>query len=213
MDGYRTLREAGSSEFLIKKSRFIGHGSPARSEGDALDFLARIRQEYKDASHNCYAYIIGRNAGIMRYSDDGEPGGTAGLPIIETMRARKVVDCCVVVTRYFGGVLLGAGGLARAYAQGAREALDAAHIVVMEDSVRFWCGVDYPLWGRVEHALLSLPVRREDAEFGATVTATLVTRARDLDTVFETITRVTDGKAELLETERFSLGREEEGDG
>lgn len=206
--GYKTLRAQGSESFIIKKSRFIGYGSPARTEEEALDFLAQIRQKHKDASHNCWAYVIGRNAGIMRYSDDGEPGGTAGLPIMEVIRAREVVDCCVVVTRYFGGVLLGAGGLVRAYAQGAKTALDAAQVIQMEDSVRFWAGMDYPLWGRVEHALKELPVLREDVEFGATVTATLVVREQDQQQVFAELERVTDGKAELMPLDTFSHGWE-----
>lgn len=189
-DGYRTLREAGSDSFITKKSRFIGHGSPARTEEEALAFLARIRAEYRDASHNCWAYVIGRNAGIMRYNDDGEPGGTAGMPIMEVIRARGVVDCCVVVTRYFGGVLLGAGGLVRAYTQGAKLALDAGHVIVMADSVRLWAGMEYPLWGRVEHFLQDAPVLCEYVEFAATVTATLLVRARDLAQVEADLTRL-----------------------
>ena len=113
---YKTLRAENAAEFIINKSRFIGYGCPCETEEEALSFLARIRQKHKDATHNCYAYIIGLNSGIMRYSDDGEPGGTAVMPIIEVMKARGVVNCAVVVTRYFGGVLLGAGGLVRAYA-------------------------------------------------------------------------------------------------
>ena len=125
---YKTLRAENSAEFVINKSRFIGYGCPCETEEEALAFLARIRQKHKDATHNCYAYIIGLNSGIMRYNDDGEPGGTAGMPIIEVMKARGVVNCAVVVTRYFGGILLGAGGLVRAYAQGSKAALDAAGI-------------------------------------------------------------------------------------
>ena len=125
---YKTLRAENSAEFVINKSRFIGYGCPCETEEEALAFLARIRQKHKDATHNCYAYIIGLNSGIMRYSDDGEPGGTAGMPIIEVMKARGVVNCAVVVTRYFGGILLGAGGLVRAYAQGSKAALDAAGV-------------------------------------------------------------------------------------
>lgn len=210
MEGYRTLKAAGEDQFIIKKSRFIGHGSPAQTEQEALGFLAEIRERYKDASHNCYAYIIGRNEGIMRYSDDGEPGGTAGMPILEVMRARGVVNCCAVVTRYFGGVLLGAGGLTRAYAQGAKTALDAAGIITMEDSVRFWLGVDYPHWGRIAHYMETAPVRQEGADFGTTITATLLVRSRDRDTVFEALTRMTDGRAELMELETASVGWEEE---
>lgn len=205
-DGYKTLEKEASDSFIIKKSRFTGYGSPARSEQEALDFLARIKAETKDANHHCYAYIIGRNAGVMRYSDDGEPGGTAGLPIIETMKARGVVDCAVVVTRWFGGILLGAGGLTRAYVQGAKCALDAARVVTMEDSVRFWAEVPYSLWDRLDYALNNMPVCREGTEFSAQVTATLVVRKRDRDDVFAKITAATEGRAEMMELEELVKG-------
>ena len=109
MNPYRTLRQSASDEFIINKSRFIGYAAPCETEAEALAFLQSIRTKHKDATHNCYAYIIGQNAGIMRYSDDGEPGGTAGLPMMEVLKHQGVVNCCCVVTRYFGGVLLGAG--------------------------------------------------------------------------------------------------------
>lgn len=207
-DGYKTLEREASDSFIIKKSRFTGYGSPARSEQEALDFLARIKAETKDATHHCYAYIIGRNAGIMRYSDDGEPSGTAGLPIIETMKARGVVDSVVVVTRWFGGVLLGAGGLTRAYVQGAKCALDAARVVTMEDSVRFWAETPYSLWDRLDYALDSMPVCREGTEFLAQVTATLVVRKRDKDDVFARIVSATEGRAEMMELEELVKGWE-----
>ena len=101
---YKTLLTRASDEFIINKSRFIGYGAPAASEEEALGFLADVRSAHKDASHHCYAYIIGANMGVMRYSDDGEPGGTAGMPIIEVMKARQVTNACVVVVRYFGGM-------------------------------------------------------------------------------------------------------------
>ena len=107
MNPYRTLRQFASDEFIINKSRFIGYAAPCETEAEALAFLQTIRTKHKDATHNCYAYIIGQNAGIMRYSDDGEPGGTAGLPMMEVLKHQGVVNCCCVVTRYFGGVLLG----------------------------------------------------------------------------------------------------------
>ena len=126
MKPYKTVRQAASDEFIINKSRFIGYASPAEAEEEALAFLQSIRQKHKDANHNCYAYVIGLNAGIMRYNDDGEPGGTAGLPIMEVLKARGVVNVCVVVTRYFGGILLGAGGLVRAYTQGVRNRAESS---------------------------------------------------------------------------------------
>ena len=203
---YKTLQSEASSEFLIKKSKFIGYGSPAQTEEEALAFLQRIRQQHRDASHNCYAYVIGKNSGIMRYSDDGEPSGTAGMPIVDVIRARGVVNCCVVVTRYFGGILLGAGGLVRAYAQGAKTALDAANVITMERSLRFWAGMPYADWERVAHYLKDAPVITEDVEYGVTVTATLIVRAKDIGAVYANITQMTDARADLMELESFFYG-------
>ena len=204
MKPYKTVRQAASDEFIINKSRFIGYASPAETEEEALAFLQNIRQKHKDANHNCYAYVIGLNAGIMRYNDDGEPGGTAGLPIMEVLKARGVVNVCVVVTRYFGGILLGAGGLVRAYTQGCVTALKAAEVVTMEPSVRYLCEVAYPQWDRVHHALRSLPVQLLSSEFTTAVTFTLLMRESDASTVLDELTRMTDGRLEaLLEDELF----------
>ena len=196
---YKTLREENSAEFIINKSRFIGYGCPCQTEEEALAFLARIRQKHKDATHNCYAYIIGLNSGVMRYSDDGEPGGTAGMPIIEVMKARGVVNCAVVVTRYFGGVLLGAGGLVRAYAQGSKVALDAAGVVCMEKSARHMVEVDYSTWQRLEYFLRSAPAIVLGTEFTDRVLCTLMVRCTDEERLLAEIARVTDGRAETLE--------------
>ena len=201
MKPYKTVRQAASDEFIINKS---GYASPAETEEEALAFLQSIRQKHKDANHNCYAYVIGLNAGIMRYNDDGEPGGTAGLPIMEVLKARGVVNVCVVVTRYFGGILLGAGGLVRAYTQGCVTALKAAEVVTMEPSVRYLCEVAYPQWDRVHHALRSLPVQLLSSEFTTAVTFTLLMRESDVSTVLDELTRMTDGRLEaLLEEELF----------
>ena len=195
---YKTLRARGSEEFIINKSRFIGYGAPCETEEEALAFLREIREKHKDATHNCYAYIIGLNAGIMRYSDDGEPGGTAGLPIIEVMKSRGVVNCAVVVTRYFGGILLGAGGLVRAYAQGSKTALDASGVVIMEKSVRQLVEVDYSTWQRLEHYLRTAPCQTLETEFTDRVLATLMMKKTDEAQVLSDITRLTDARAEFL---------------
>lgn len=201
---YKTLRRAASDEFIINKSRFIGYASPAETEEEALAFLQSIRLKHKDASHNCYAYVIGRNAGIMRYSDDGEPGGTAGLPMMEVLRAQGVVNCCAVVTRYFGGVLLGAGGLVRAYTQGCAVALKAAQVIVMEPSMHYLCEVGYPLWDKVQHTLRGLPTQLVSSEFTTAVTFGLLVREKDAEAVLQELTRVTDGRIEaLLEAESY----------
>ena len=201
---YRTLRRASSDEFIINKSRFIGYAAPCTTEEEALAFLQSIRTRHKDATHNCYAYAIGRNMGVMRYSDDGEPGGTAGLPMMEVIKNQGVTDCCVVVTRYFGGVLLGAGGLVRAYTQGCVVALKAAQVVVMEPSRQYLCEVAYPLWDRVQHALRSLPVQLMGSEFTTAVAFTLLVREKDAENVLQTLTQLTDARFEyLLEEESW----------
>jgi len=201
---YKTLRQEAADDVIINKSRFIGYACPCETEEEALAFLSKIRTKHKDATHNCYAYIIGRNAGIMRYSDDGEPGGTAGLPMMEVLKAQGVVNCCVVVTRYFGGVLLGAGGLVRAYTQGAVIALKAAQVVIMESSQRYLCEVAYPLWDRVTHALKTMPVQLVSSEFTTAVGFTLLVREKDAQTMLEDLIRLTDAKFEyLLEDESY----------
>lgn len=200
---YKTLMKRASDSFIVNKSRFIGHGAPVESEEEALGFLAEMRREYQDASHNCYAYIIGTNMGIMRYNDDGEPGGTAGMPIIEVMKARGVTNAIVVVTRYFGGILLGAGGLVRAYTQGAAMALNAAQVAVMHPTQRLLVDVPYPLLGRFEHFLKSAPVRVEDKAFTDTITFTLCVRSADAETFERSLIAHTDGRCEPLSIEEF----------
>ena len=210
MKTYKTLLKAASDEVVINKSRFIGHAAPVKTAEEALDFLGRIRSQYRDASHNCYAYIIGQNAGILRYSDDGEPVGTAGMPIIEVMKARGVVDCAVVVTRYFGGVLLGAGGLVRAYSHTCALALNAAQVCEMHPTEKWLFEVAYPLWDKVQHTLRALPVRQEGVEFTTSVAFELSMKAADSQTVQAELTRITDGRIEgLLEEESYSPWVEE----
>ena len=188
-------------EEIVRRSRFIVSLAHTPTPEAAKAFIERIKQEFPDATHNCWAYAAGAPGQTSKvgYSDDGEPGGTAGMPIIEVMKARGVVNCAVVVTRYFGGILLGAGGLVRAYAQGSKAALDAAGVVVMEKSARHMVEVDYSTWQRLEYFLLSAPVIIEHTEFGASVVCTLMVRVADEENLLAEITRVTDGKAETLE--------------
>ncbi len=195
---YKTLLTRASDEFIINKSRFIGYGAPAASEEEALGFLADVRSAHKDASHHCYAYIIGANMGVMRYSDDGEPGGTAGMPIIEVMKARQITNACVVVVRYFGGVLLGAGGLTRAYSQGAATAINAAGVGEVSPTRRYLMEVPYPMLGRVEYLLKSLPVIVEDKQFSDAIVMTLIVRARDDEAFLSAVTSGTDGRIEPI---------------
>ena len=145
-----TVAEYASAEFIEKKSRFIGHIAPAADEKEAQRFLERIRSEHKAANHNCYAWVCGENDSQQRSSDMGEPSGTAGRPILEAIKRADLHNTVVVVTRYFGGVLLGAGGLTRAYGKGAQLAIEAARKVRRLPGRRCALSFDYAQLGRVE---------------------------------------------------------------
>ena len=207
---YKTLREENAAEFIINKSRFIGYGCPCETEEEALQFLAEIRAKHKDATHNCYAYIIGANMGVMRYSDDGEPGGTAGMPIIEVMKARGVTNCAVVVTRYFGGVLLGAGGLVRAYSQGAATALNACGVGVMHPTARYLMEIPYPMLNKMDYFLKSEPIIVEDKAYTDVITYTLIVKCEDEEGFIARITDMSEGKIEPLRMEEMYLAWPEE---
>ena len=129
---YKTVKIESSDEFTEKRSRFIGYVKPVKTEAEAAEFINSIRSKHWDARHNVYAYSL-REGNIKRYSDDGEPSGTAGMPVLDVITKNEVYDVCVVVTRYFGGVLLGTGGLVRAYSQGSKIALEAGQVVLMQN--------------------------------------------------------------------------------
>ena len=145
---YKTIARRCEARFIEKKSEFIGYLCPVQTEEQAVAFIEEIRAMHRKATHNCYAYILREN-NAARHSDDGEPGGTAGVPIYEVLRKEGLTDVCCVVTRYFGGVLLGAGGLVRAYTKGAKDAVDAAQIKCMAEAVKLAVTVDYGLYGRL----------------------------------------------------------------
>lgn len=200
---YKTLKEAAKDEFIVQKSRFIGHASPVQNEEEAKAFVAEIRAQHKEANHNCYAYIVGENAGIMRYSDDGEPQGTAGLPMIELLKQIGVVNCAVVITRYFGGVLLGAGGLVRAYRKGLSLALKAAQVVLMQSTFSLKIEMDYGLYARFEKKIPSLPVLHEGTEFSDVVSLRLLVLEQDVELVKKTITDFCDAKVDISHDSAF----------
>ncbi|MEG2000096.1 MAG: YigZ family protein [Evtepia sp.] len=139
----------GETELTEKRSRFIGHAKRVENEADARAYIAAIKTKYHDARHHCWCYIL-REGTILRYSDDGEPQGTAGQPILEVFRREKIENVCCVVTRYFGGILLGAGGLVRAYAASAKQTLDAAGIAVMRREMEVSISCPYHLFDRMK---------------------------------------------------------------
>lgn len=151
---FRTIHKFGDDEFIVNKSRFIGYAIPISSEEEAIDFIKKISIKHRDATHNVYAYVFGENSNIQRYSDDGEPSGTAGIPILEVIKKEDLRNVVVVVTRYYGGVKLGAGGLVRAYTKGAKIGLEAAKIVDKVLHERVMVRAEYTLYGKIENQLM-----------------------------------------------------------
>lgn len=148
MQEYKTVEKEASDFFIEKKSKFIGYAKPVKTQEDALEFISKIKSKHWDATHNVYAYVLREN-NIQRYSDDGEPSGTAGVPVLDVMLKESLVDVCVVATRYFGGTLLGAGGLVRAYSHTSKIALDAAGIITMAQCSVMSAEVDYSFYDRL----------------------------------------------------------------
>ncbi|CAM3999968.1 YigZ family protein [Mesobacillus zeae] len=152
---YLTVKGPGECEILIQKSRFISHVTRAETEEAAQNFIMTIRKQHWNATHNCSAYLIGEHDQIQKANDDGEPGGTAGVPILEVLKKKKLKDTVVVVTRYFGGIKLGAGGLIRAYGKAASEGVAAAGIVERKLMKIMHTTLEYTLLGKIENALRS----------------------------------------------------------
>ncbi len=202
---YTTLEKEASAEFTEKKSVFIGYACPVKTEEEAIEFIARIRKKHSDARHNCYAYQL-NGGGIARYSDDGEPQGTAGVPILDVIKKSGADDCCVVVTRYFGGILLGAGGLVRAYANGAKIALDAAHIVTYENYTEFRVVCDYAAYQKLEYEFPRFGIITDATDFGTNVTLRLAVKSARYNEFSDKLAEMFAGKVstEIL-GERFDF--------
>lgn len=164
MSSYKTIEKENSDFFIEQRSKFIGYSKPVTSEQEALDFINEKRQKHWDATHNVYAYVL-RDENIQRYSDDGEPHGTAGVPTFDVIVKSGVTDVVVVVTRYFGGILLGAGGLVRAYTKGAKIALTAGNIITMQKCLVARMKCDYNQYGKISGLIPSLDGTIDNTEF------------------------------------------------
>lgn len=197
--GWRTVGERASARFTEKKSEFIGSIAPVRTEEEALAFIASVRKQYADAKHNVYAYLLREN-NIARFSDDGEPHGTAGLPVLDVLRKADVTDAAVVVTRYFGGILLGTGGLVRAYTQSAKSALELAGVREMRPLAEFSVRIAYPDRGKVEALLSAFPALRLGEEFSSEVGLRLAVGEEDAEKLCASLAEATGGRAAVVRT-------------
>lgn len=203
LEQYRTVRTSGSKEVVIRKSRFIGHVMPVENEEEALLFIEDIKKKHWNATHNCSAYMIGERDEIQRQSDDGEPSGTAGKPILEVIRNQGVKNVAIVVTRYFGGVMLGAGGLIRAYTDGAVLALEAGEVITRVLRREVFVEIDYTWLGKVENELRGRGIQTGDTQFTDKVTLLCLPRNDEGDTFMAWITDLTQGQALVTEGRRI----------
>lgn len=193
---YRTIAAPCEAKFIEKKSEFIGYLCPVQTEEQAVGFIEEIRGMHRKATHNCYAYILREN-NTARHSDDGEPGGTAGVPIYEVLRKEGLTDVCCVVTRYFGGIMLGAGGLVRAYTKGAKDAVDAAQIKCMASAEELVVAVEYGLYGRLPQLWQEFDARVANEEFADNVKITVYVREEQAQSLRDRLVDVCNGSVSV----------------
>lgn len=190
---YKTVEKESVAEFTEKKSRFIGYVCPVKTAEEAQNFIAQVRSKNREATHNVPAYALLEN-NIQRCSDDGEPSGTAGVPVLDVILKSEVKDVCVVVTRYFGGILLGAGGLVRAYSHASKIALDAGGIITMAPCVVLQVEADYSLYERIRIMLEENSANIEDCVFSDNVKIVFSIRATRIDDISKKLTELSNGR-------------------
>lgn len=196
-ENYRIVFTGGSGEIVEKKSRFIATVSPVESEEEALAFIEKTRKQYWDARHNCFAYVIGDHQELMRFSDDGEPQGTAGKPMLDVLLGEELHNTAVVVTRYFGGTLLGTGGLVRAYSGAVQEGLRSCVLAEKRKGLWLSIGTDYSGIGKVQYLLGQRGIRILSSEYTEQVVLTVLVPLEQKRELLDALTEGTNGKARL----------------
>ena len=205
MQSYKTVKQYGEGEIEEKKSRFLGKIKPVETEEEAAAFIESIKKQYWDARHNCYAFIIGEHSESVRCSDDGEPSGTAGKPMLEVLQNNGLKNVVAVVTRYFGGTLLGTGGLVRAYTQATQAALEEAQVATMTLMSVLEIRTDYNAIGKMKYMFAQDDVLVMGEEYGVDVAVTIAIPVSEKEIVQKKITEVTNGKAIMEEKEQIFM--------
>ena len=196
MQEYKTVEKEASDFFIEKKSKFIGYAKPVKTQEEAVDFISKIKSKNWDATHNVYASVLREN-NIQRYSDDGEPSGTAGVPVLDVMLKESLVDVCVVATRYFGGTLLGPGGLVRAYSHTSKIALEAAGIITMAQCSVMSAEVDYSFYDRLNILLSDFSAVILNTSFSDKVCVEFSVKENTVDSLNSKLIDVSNGKYAL----------------
>ena len=198
--GYTTIKDRAEASFIEKKSEFIGYIAPVTTNDEAVAFINEVKAKHRKAKHNVYAYIL-REGNTSRYSDDGEPQGTAGIPVLDVLKKRGLTDVCCVVTRYFGGILLGGGGLVRAYSHAVSIAIDSATIMDMCSSYEVSFVTDYTLYGRVSYILPEFGVKLLDTIFEDNVTTKLLVRVEQFEPLKAKLIDISNGAITVQRSE------------
>ena len=204
MNEYKTVEKEAYDEFIEKKSKFIGYVKPVKTVQEATDFINSIKSKHWDATHNVSAFVLREN-NIQRSSDDGEPSGTAGVPVLDVLLKEGLYDVCVVVTRYFGGILLGAGGLVRAYSHGSKLAVSAGNIITMAPCKLLSVTVDYSFYDRLLLMLNDIGANVEDSNFTDFVTVNFSLKSDLAEKFCNTLTEQSNGRYTVKElSEKFA---------
>ena len=197
LDSFVTVSRSDLAEIVIKRSRFIGHAAPVETEEEALRYIEEIRKKHAQATHNCYAYLVGERDQYQKQSDDGEPSGTAGKPILEVLKKQKLKNVAVVVTRYFGGIMLGAGGLVGAYTDAAVAGIQAAGPIVRKLHQEVHIEADYTWHGKIEHELRVSGILIKETQFADKVTVIAEPLAAEGEAFVAKMTDLTQGKCPI----------------
>ena len=197
-DGYTTLKDYGVSSFTEKKSEFIGSAMPVSTEEEALEFIAEVKKEHSSARHNVYAYVVREN-NTIRFTEDGEPKGTAGTMVLEVLKKSDITDAVIVVTRYFGGILLGTGGLARAYTKAATDAVNAAGIAVMRKLTEFDITCSFRDHDKIKHMLGNYECKILSSDFGSNVTLHMLSENDTYNKISAAVKELTSDRATVDE--------------
>ncbi|MBD5445126.1 MAG: YigZ family protein [Lachnospiraceae bacterium] len=200
---YKVVIKGGTGEIEEKKSRFIANVMPVQTEEEALGYIEAMRKQYWDARHNCYAYVIGEKAQLVRFSDDGEPSGTAGKPILEVLLGAEVRNVVVVVTRYFGGTLLGTGGLVRAYTQATQAGINASDVRTMKYGTMLGITTDYNGIGKIQYIMGLRNIIIEDAMYTDVVSFKVKIPYEEEETVRKEVIEATAGRAKIEKVENL----------
>ena len=209
MSNYKTLHKFGVDEYIVEKSTFIGYAKPIKTEEEAIEFINEIKKKHKDATHNVWAYTIGENMNIQRYSDDGEPQGTAGIPTLEVIKKEDLRDVVVVVTRYFGGIKLGAGGLVRAYTKGAKVGIEAGIVIEKVKYSEVKIKIEYTQLGRIQNEIMNLGFKVKDTIYSEDVELIVYVRNEEAQSLIDRIIDITSGTADVSLGEEYYLSEKD----